>query len=425
MPANARQINVTFETDVSGFQIFGPHGRVCATVAREIKANETVSVDCRDTMLVESETDVARRALTHPNRTALMASYVSPTGTMRWMPLGAHPQSYALSNVRVEYTFRNRSANEYWSSIASRIVLNREFPVNRAFERECARRGGVPRPVRESDKQFLRDTHGVNLGIRRCTHDWQCQLFARGNRDYTCVPDTSSVPSTQFANGDPNFVENVFGMEGGCFTDFANELMDPEFAGSRCVPGYDATWQSVLDYERAARAAVPNLTRALVNESEPWTFPRTKCTLPSLASSGRPTDACAGARGWLSRTYTETDSSLRVFEGDKIKSCARLRVNEVETWVAASEPLQFDELDLHTFHGPLGLVANVVRGVLYVNGEIWAQRGACDGATCDFGDARIACEFVTDDASFRVRTYLENRPVVTRRRDFWTSFLFI
>lgn len=422
MPANARRFKITPSAPLAGMQIFGPHGRVCVSILREIQANETIVVDCRDAMMSESVTDVAARVLSYANRTEMMDSYVAPLGRMWTLPLDAHPDSMSNVTFAIEYTYRNQSANAYWAELAAAILIKRVFPRNRAFERECVRRGGSLSPIEMRDRPFLYHQHAVHLARRRCTHDWQCQRFARGSKNYKCVPDTTSVASMQWANGDPAFLENVFGFEGGCMMDFANEIMDPQFSGLKCVAGYDATWASVVAFERAVRADFPNATHVLVDLTEEWTDRRTKCTLPSLASSGRPTDACNGARGWLSRTYYEVGRRLTVWSDNKQKRCESLRVDSSQTWIAEDEDT---ELDVHTFYGPFGLTANVVRGVMYVNGEEWAQTDVCDGDECVFGGHTVKCNQRTDDALFRVRTFLNDAPIVTRRRDFWTSYLFI
>lgn len=410
---------------LDGFQLIGPRGIVCATSLGPFKPNDTFTVDCGTAFEAEPvAVSFARLYRTSANPQADAQAFLNQSSPytlwyapMNWM--GEESLDFKINDFA--YTSRATSYTSRWRAISASIIGNRTFPHNDAFKRSCTRLGGSTRArIRGSDDAFIKGTHAAHLAARRCTQDWQCKRFARNRLNWRCIPDATK-PSYPWLNGPKGEVGLPGVREGGCEFAGSKELMDPEFSGSKCLPGYEAQWSDIVRYEVGARSAMMNVTEwhepfVLLNLTE-WLDHRFKCTIPSGFVVGRPTEACGGARGKLVLNTFNESENLIVFGANKIKRCSRIILDS-----QSYNNTYGDSLDLHTFVGSVGRVNVVEGGRTFVMGVEWTLAEPCGGDSCKYVEGDIRCVESTFSETHRVMTV---GGLVRKRRDFWTDFIVI
>ncbi len=392
-------------TNVTSFSIVGPRGEVCVTYLKIFQPNETFTVDCGSSFETESAAESLYRLWIN-NHTELANDMINEWPSP-YVLLYSATEAVQWRESDVGYASRSVSYTDRWRSLSAQIIGRKTFPYNEPFETECSRLGGYVRPVNLTlDKAFLRQVHDAHLGRPECTQDHECKRFARGP-NYRCVPE-NTVGVRGWYNGDPLTENAVVGRDGGCFYDNSTQLMDPQFHGTRCTAGYEAPWVDALDFELLASANMRNVSGwtepfVLLNASQ-WDADFPECTLPSSTSAGRPTSACGGARGTLRRDAYVRNTNVTVYDGDKIKRCAAVRISSGEVLYAHENEL---ELDLHSF-GEYRV--NVIQGSVWVDGVETSE---------------IACIERTDSATHRVLSFFGGggASVTTIRRDAWTDFI--
>lgn len=399
---------------LTAFAIVGPKGEVCAAHLHAFEPNDTYTVDCGSSFEVEP-LPLSLRRLWDMNRTNETSGLISwPSPYVLLYSTDAGPVSWRESDVG--YTSRTVSYTDRWRSISSSIIGKRTFPHNAPYVTSCAKQGGVlaPYETTDQDKQHLRDVYTTHLAPARCTHDWMCKRFSKDGTNYRCIPD-DSVPASCWANGDPNQCEALVGFEGGCEFSQIRELMDPEFHGSKCLGGYEATSQSVVGYETLA---LPRLLAAgwtgdyVLYDATEWPNDEAwaQCVFPSDVSTGRPTLACGGARGRLIRDVYTVQRNLTIYDSNKYKRCASVVLKSTGEELAAHENEL--ELDMHSFGN---YRVNVLfGGKVFIDGEL--------ASTDD-----VECVERTYSATHRVLTVVNNgnEALISKQRDFWTNFILV
>lgn len=398
---------------VTALAIVGPRGELCAARLAPLLPNETFTADCGAVFETEP-LPVSLRRLWDQNRTNETAGLLAwPSPYVLLYSTASGPVEWREADVG--YTSRATSYTERWRSISASIIGQRVFPYNAPYEQSCARQGGVLTPFdldAADDRDHLRAVHGAHLAPAFCTHDWMCKRFSKDGANYRCVPD-DSVPASCWANGDPAQCDALVGFEGGCEFSHVRPVMDPQFHGARCLDGYEATAQSVARFEVEARRRLENLTsewtgHVLYNASQwPGDELWERCVFPSFSSTGRPTEACGGARGRLVRDAYSVARNLTLFDSNKYKRCAAVRLKSTGEELAAHAGET--ELDLHSFGG---FRVNVLPG-----GRVFV-----DGAAAGAED--LECLEATRSETHRVRSTLAGgAPLIAKPRDFWTSFV--
>jgi hypothetical protein len=387
---------------MTSFALVGPRGETCVTVLLPLLPNETFSVDCG--LSFESEPlPLSLRRLYDQNLTEFA---INMTQESPYALLYSSASRIEFRESDVGYASRAESYTDKWKSYSASIIAHRVFPENVPYVAECQRLGGSLRSITTEDRAFLRTIHSVVLSPIRCTHDWQCKRFAKGTA-YKCVPD-AVLPSEGWLNGDPTTGDDgIVGAEGGCDCRGIRQIMDPQFHGSRCASGYEAEWKYVVAYETEAKKRLENITGeewpvVLVNLTQ-WQDGTPECTLPTGTSTGRPTDACGGARGRIERVSYEVVGNLTTYNTNKVKRCVAVRIGD-EEYAARADEL---ELDLHSF-GEYDV--NVIRGRVFFRGT-------------ELRSGEYECVERASSETFRTLSYISDSPLILQYRDEWTNYI--
>ncbi len=440
-----RKITVTVPYDVVGLQVYGPRGEVCATVLRELRTNDTVTIDCVNAFVAESLAESFKRFNASQELAQEFMDLQYEKNVLWYAPkefysvesgndsvVENETRPFLVADFAV--TSRSTSYAGLWDHVRGSILVNHTFPENRPYRDNCKKLGGVLRPYDATrDKKFLENVHSVHLAPRRCTADWQCKKFARDPLNYDCVLDDFEHRPWRGGGLEPD--EGSVGDEGGCDCSLNEEGgIWKGIACEVCVTGYgpqtNSTWNAMDQFQKSILDYWPNFTEeenGLYPLFDPNGIPRTFCTLPTDYTTNRPTEVCGGARGWLNRTVLEfTNRTTFLFEKKIVRKCDRLFLstsNNRTEFVAVQDDTY--DYDVHSFlSSSSSSVINVVKGKIFLDGdelEIANDDPCLD--TCEYvGDIKLEC---VDD------WYSETMRVTTkeissyRRRDFFTYWVTI
>ncbi|MHA1682476.1 MAG: hypothetical protein ACTSUE_16180 [Promethearchaeota archaeon] len=182
--------------------------------------------------------------------------------------LGITRQHYeGISPLYVSFSSRNDSLTNFYLDMSTQIVGNLEMPYNFALQEARANDNSLEcRDIDfgfQEDLDFLKDFWHTHLAPRRCSEDWQCKKFARDPENYECLfVDSVSV---LWRNGDPDYIDQVVGDEGGCdcFSVYSKGYWDDAHFCELCQntdygPKDMDEWRNVVEYQLKLLELYPN-----------------------------------------------------------------------------------------------------------------------------------------------------------------------
>jgi hypothetical protein len=436
--AHLRKISVRFPLDVLEFQLVGSTGRVCATVQRLVRANETLVFNCLDAFAPEPLPLGLDRifydpAIVYPNRIELALLYLNSTtpNTLLYVPAGYFSPNDSLSTwprfnaSDFSLVGRDESYVDLFAALRRSILVEHRFPDNAPLRAAYAAMGAACRPIDLSDPDdltYLRNFYFAFLANRRCAADWQCTLTTPTDARARCIFDSDSyVP---WRNGDletyPNDVVGPVGDEGGCECahDFSDQgFYSPPHFCAQCVDGYgpldEVQWAETIAYQNSILAAYPSLATsgdwpiydpneqpwsAILSINTPEIFNASLyCRWPSSVATSRAT-VMAGGRGRLFNSSRVVEYNATVwldrFGARQIAAC---------TSVLIDADLELDLLpstnpNLLTYEST-NATLNVVAGSVYTGeGAPWVLI-SCVPPTLGRG---FACVYLDETADTKI-----------------------
>lgn len=404
-----RLVTVAAPFPIYGAQLVSEDG-VCATVLNTTQAGADLNLPCVAAPSPRPRRANASRCVSDPGTYAQMLQFVLANAPARgqeaisqWNATCQFVLYYdADADLNASAVFVSGQPQQYstlWTALTRQITVDHVLPANPPLAAAYASvAGAASQPLNLSaaaDQLYLRQLWQTFLAPRKCSADWQCQLFLRHGAA-RCVFD--QLGYTPWYNGDGTGA-GVTGVEGGCYCppSFVGGFRDQGLFCKTCLEGYGPTsatdWRLAVEYQRSILLST-GIQDAVFDSAQ---FPpdgdlntTVLCRMPAYASTTRPTTLCGG-RGKVLAVVWETPEVQNVWtdlQGRQYTpACTAIALNGTLMRNANTS------IAIQTFSGG-GLRATVVDDTFYLRqGVVYAPLAfdSCTPALCVAGATTVQC----------------------------------